>query len=196
MMVANHGKLGFSRALGSATDELNMGPGPREEGLGRRRGSVLDTLLVPRDARGIVLACGFVAVAALGVSLLLVGDPLGYAYLLGAAMGYLFLQTRLVPTVLWLLISFGGAAGAAAGNASDWIVCGFGLLLAGVSLLRVPAAFREAPAVPTHESSRNLELSGIRTSRNLEVEGVSAVPLEGVKFPKQAMRSMPAPQQW
>src|SRR5258708_35340793 len=83
LMVANHGKSGFPRPLGAATHELNMGPGPREEGLGRRRGSVLDALLVPRDARGIVLACGFVAVAALGVSLLLFGDPLGYAYFLG-----------------------------------------------------------------------------------------------------------------
>jgi len=87
-----------------------------------------------------------------------------------------------VPTVLWLLISFGGAAGAKAGNASDWIVCGFGLLLAGVSLLHVPAAFRCAVDVPIRKSSRNLEGSGIRTSRNLEVESVAAgVPLDGLK---------------
>ncbi len=193
LMVANHGKSGLPRQPGAATHELNMGPGPREEGLGRRRGSVLDALLVPRDARGIVLACGFVAVAALGFSLLLFGDPLGYAYLLGAAMGYFFLQTRLMPTVLWLLISFGGAAGATAGNASDWIVCGLGLLLAGVSLLRVPAAFREAPAVPTLEPSRNLEPSGIRTSRNLEVEGVSAAVPHDVVKPTNGRLESPDP---
>jgi len=87
-----------------------------------------------------VLACGFAAAAALGISALVFGDPLGYAYLAGAAIGYFFLQTRLVPTTLWLLISFGGAAGAMAGNTSDWIVCGLALLLAFVSLVHIPAA--------------------------------------------------------
>lgn len=181
LMVTNHGKSGFPDAIEPATDKAKMGSDPRKEGLGRRRRAVLDALLVPRDARGIVLACGFVAVAALGVSLLLVGDPLGYAYLLGAAMGYFFLQTRLVPTVLWLLISFGGAAGATAGNASDWIVFGLGILLAGVSLLRVPAAFRGVPDFPVSESSRSLAASGLQTSSGLEVASVAAdePPLNG-----------------
>jgi hypothetical protein len=131
---------------------------------------MLDALLVPRDARGIVLACGFVATAALGVSALLLGDPIGYGYLVGAAIGYFFLQTRLVPTVLWLLISFGGAAGATAGNTSDWIICGLGLLLAGVSLLRVPAAFRGAMDGPIPDSSRT-ELESVATDEQ---------PLNGV----------------
>jgi len=109
---------------------------------------LLDKLLVPRDPRGIVLACGFVGAAALGVSALVFGDPLGYAYLAAAAIGYFFLQTRLVPTVLWLLISFGGAAGAIAGNTSDWIVCGLSLVLTVASLLRVLATFRGAAAEP------------------------------------------------
>src|SRR5258708_9808186 len=111
LMIANHGKLGFTDAIEAATDKAKMGSDPREEGLGRRRRAVLDALLVPRDARGIVLACGFVATAALGVSALLVGDPIGYGYLVGAAIGYFFLQTRLVPPVLWLLISLGGEGG-------------------------------------------------------------------------------------
>jgi DNA-binding SARP family transcriptional activator/uncharacterized membrane protein YtjA (UPF0391 family) len=129
-----------------------MGPRPLVEGLGRRRSrsQLLDALLVPRDARGIVLACGFVAVAALGVSAVVLGDPIGYGYLAGAAVGYFFLQTRLVPTVLWLLVSFGGVAGATAGNDSEWVVFGLGLLLAVVSLL--------PPAEPGgHEGSRKLE---------------------------------------
>jgi DNA-binding SARP family transcriptional activator len=116
---------------------------PEEVGPEWVRGSrqLLDKLLVPRDPRGIVLACGFVAAAALGISALVFGDPLGYAYLAGAAIGYFFLQTRLVPTTLWLLISFGGAAGALAGNTSDWIVCGLALLLAFVSLVHIPATY-------------------------------------------------------
>src|SRR5260221_5760592 len=63
----------------------------------RGTGQLLDKLLVPRDPRGIVLACGFAGAAALGVSALVLGDPLGYAYLAAAAIGYFFLQTRLVP---------------------------------------------------------------------------------------------------
>ena len=56
---------------------------PKEVGPEWVRGSrrLLDKLLVPRDPRGIVLACGFVAAAALGISALVFGDPLGYAYL-------------------------------------------------------------------------------------------------------------------
>ena len=116
---------------------------PEEVGPEWVRGSrqLLDKLLVPRDPRGIVLACGFVAAAALGISALVFGDPLGYAYLAGAGIGYFFLQTRLVPTTLWLLISFGGAAGALAGNTSDWIVCGLALLLTFVSLVHIPVTY-------------------------------------------------------
>ena len=200
---ANHGNSGWTDRLGPSTPIRKMGPSPREGGLGRRRGSfqILDTLLVPRDARGIVLACGFVAVAALGISALTFGDPLGYGYLAAAAMGYFFLQTRLVPTALWLLVSFGGAAGAMAGNPSGWIVCGLGLLLAVVSLLPVPAAFRGEPVkaevrpslssasgasenAASVESSRKLEVSPIRTSRSPEVGAVEAggrAPIEGIK---------------
>src|ERR1035437_3079171 len=112
---------------------------PEEVGLDWLRGTqqVLEKLLVPRDPRGIVLLCGLVAAAALGVSALMVGDQIGYAYLAAVAVGYLFLQTRLVPTVLWILIALGGVAGALAGNTSDWIVCVLGTGLAIVSLLPV-----------------------------------------------------------
>src|SRR6266851_7128138 len=113
---------------------------------------LLEKLHVPSDPRGIVLACGFVAAAALGISALVFGDPLGYAYLAAAASGYFFLQTRLVPTTLWLLIGFGGAAGALAGNTSDWIVCGLALLLAVVSLLLIPARYGDEPKREASES--------------------------------------------
>src|ERR1700692_3093006 len=97
---------------------------PEEVELDWLRGTqrVLDKLLVPRDPRGIVLLCGLVAAAALGVSALMVGDQIGYAYLVAVAVGYLFLQTRLVPSMLWLLVALGGVAPALAGNTSGWIV--------------------------------------------------------------------------
>jgi len=115
-----------------------MGPGPREGGLGKQPGldRFLDALLVPRDARGIVLACGFVGAAALGASALLQGDPIGGGYLLAAGVGYLFLQTRLVPNVLWLAISLGGIAGAIAGNSTDWLVATLAVALGLVALLQ------------------------------------------------------------
>src|SRR5712692_5398493 len=108
---------------------------------------LLETLGVPRDPRGIVLACGFFAAAALGIGALLVHDPIGYAFLAAAAVGYFFLQTRLLPTLLWLSIATYGAVGALAGDPINWIECGLGLLLAAVALVPVPAIYR-AQSVP------------------------------------------------
>lgn len=152
------------RDIGAGVSEIQFFQGrsgaPEEVGPEWVRGTrqLRDKLLVPRDPRGIVLACGFLAAAALGVNALVFGDPLGYAYLAGAAIGYFFLQTRLVPTALWLLISFGGAAGATAGNSSGWIVCGLGLLLAVVSLLPVPAEFRDGAPRRELPEAGSLEL--------------------------------------
>ena len=161
------------------------------DGPGLRKGSiqVLDTLGVPRDPRGIVLLCGFVASAAFGLgTLLTAGDPIGWAYILVAAVGYLFLQTRLVPTSMWLLIAAGGAAIALSGNSSGWIECALGLSLAGVALTRVPLQFRDQPARPSAadvpprpllaiggvetsiiQSSAKAEVSQDRTSASAEV---------------------------
>src|SRR5450759_5062193 len=140
---------------------------PEEVGLDWLRGTqqVLEKLLVPRDPRGIVLLCGFIAAAALGASALMVGDPIGYGYLAAVAVGYFFLQTRLVPTVLWLLVALGGAAGAVAGNTSDWIVCVLGTLLAIVSLIPVPIQYRFG-SVQEQESSRKVELSRVLPRSN------------------------------
>jgi DNA-binding SARP family transcriptional activator len=163
-----------------------MAPDPREEGFGRRAGSVdlTDKLLIPKDPRGIVLACGFAALAAFGINALVSGDWIGFGYLLGAVIGYVFLQTRLVPTILWLAVAVGGFVGATAGNASAWIVVGFGAVLTVVSLLR-PSEVEERrssrnlevragqpetaplPASPVEQtSSGNLELVGTETSAN------------------------------
>src|SRR5260370_5018290 len=81
LMIANHGKLGFTDAIEAATDKAKMGSDPREEGLGWRRRAALDALLVPSDARGIRLACGLVADARLGDHFLLLGSSIPFATL-------------------------------------------------------------------------------------------------------------------
>jgi hypothetical protein len=142
-----------------------MAPNPGEEGLGRRAGSfdLLYVLLVPKDPRGIVLACGFVALAAIGINALGTGDWIGFGYLLGAAIGYFFVQTRLVPAVLWWLVALGGLLGAMAGNASNWIVVGLGGILAVVSIFR--------PVERDHQpSSRDLEVGSLLEGSNGHVE--------------------------
>jgi DNA-binding SARP family transcriptional activator len=157
---------------------------------------LLGRLLVPRDPRGIVLLCGFVGCAAFGLLALLTppGDPIGWAYLGTALVGYLFIQTRGVPTFLWLLIAAGGATVAVAGNASGWVETGLGILLAAVALVSPPAEFRGLAegqkATPGHiersmpeasptgrsevkvETSRKLEDSPTRTSRTVEDSSV------------------------
>jgi DNA-binding SARP family transcriptional activator len=125
---------------------------PEEVGLaGRLRGQrILDALMVPRDRRGIVLACGLICSAAFGLgTLLATGDPIGWAYLALSLVGYLFLQTRLVPIVLWLVVAAAGALVATAGNASGWIECGLGLALAIVAVLPVAPQYRDRPATPS-----------------------------------------------
>jgi hypothetical protein len=151
-----------------------------------RQGSrvMLDALLVPRDARGIVLLCGFVMAVALGIGALLVGDPIGYAFLAGAAIGYLFLQTRMLPALIFVAVAVYGAAGGLAGGAVDWVECGVALLLTVVALFPVPAIYRDVsaetpakrsttPALalsPANgETSAFLELSPTRTSAKAEI---------------------------
>jgi len=138
------GNYGYAARPLAPITVSNAVEGPEEEGLvcGGRFSRLLETLGVPRDPRGIVLACGFFAAAALGIGALLVHDPIGYGFLAAAAVGYFFLQTRLLPTMLWLSIAAYGAVGAAAGNPTDWIESGLGLLLATVALIPVPAVYR------------------------------------------------------
>ena len=180
-----HGNLGYTARPLPSTTVANTAKGPEEEGLvcGGRFSRLLETLGVPRDPRGIVLACGFFAAAALGIGALLVHDPIGYGFLAAAAVGYFFLQTRLLPTMLWLSIATYGAVGALAGDPINWIECGLGLLLAVVALVPVPAIYR-AQSLPAgtpvvlpqpHLERRNGETSAFpevsptRSSGNAEV---------------------------
>lgn len=104
---------------------------------GRRR---LDILGVPRDPRGIVLACGSVVAAALGAAVLVAaGDPIGVGYLAIAIVTYLFAQTRFVPASLWLLISSLGVWSAVSGAPVGWVEAAVAALLAGIAALPVPS---------------------------------------------------------
>jgi hypothetical protein len=153
---------GQAAAVQVQQSQRTIGTPEEEGGLGWVRGTqqlldkLLDKLLVPRDPRGIVLLCGFVATVALGVSALVVGDPIGYGYFAAVAIGYFFLQTRLVPTAIWLLIALGAAPGGIDGNTSDWIVCALGVLLAVVSLIPVPIQY-SIGSREQHETSTKVE---------------------------------------
>src|SRR5258708_9774239 len=98
LMIANHGKLGFTDAIEAATDKAKMGSDPREEGLGWRRRAVLDALLLPRDARGIVLPCGLLAAASPLVRVVPFLPPLAYPLLPGAPPACFLLSTRAPPS--------------------------------------------------------------------------------------------------
>ena len=189
-ITPNHGKSGYTRASLPNTPKPRVEDGPEEEGPRLRVGSIhmLDTLGLPRDRRGIVLLCGYIAVAAFGLLALLTppGDPIGWGYIAVAVIGYFFIQTRGLTTFLWLLIAGGGVVVAQAGNPSGWVEVGLGLVLAGIGLIQVPAIDRQQPrpqaepsvglgmapahagVVPQGDSSRFLEESQTQTSRFLE----------------------------
>jgi DNA-binding SARP family transcriptional activator len=141
---------------------------------------LLELLLIPKDPRGIVLACGLVAVVAFSVNALILGDWIGFAYLIAAAVGYLFLQTRLVPTVVWVAIGAYGVLAATAGNASAWIVVGLGAALAGVSLVR--PAQSDQP-----QTSRNLEV-------RLQQPELDLVPQAATRPETSGILELPGPQ--
>lgn len=145
---------------------------------------MLDVLLVPRDPRGIVLLCGFVIAAALGIGALLVGDPIGFAFLAGAAIGYFFLQTRMLPAFIFVAVAVYGAAGGLAGAAVDWVECGVALLLTFVALFPVPRIYRVESGPAPHsaattpvpdfgqsngQTSAFLEVSPTQTSAKAEI---------------------------
>ena len=188
----DHGNRRCTSESDRDTSVLGKEGGPRKEGSGSRPGSLvmLDALLVPRDTRGIVLLCGLVMAAALGIGAVLVSDPIGYAFLAGAAIGYLFLQTRMLPALIFLSVAVYGAAGGLAGGAVDWVECGVALLLTLVALFPVPEIYRDDPSQPrpdepttpalalipaNGQTSAFLELSPTRTSAKAE-NPVSAAP--------------------
>jgi hypothetical protein len=177
LMTPNHGISGWSRALASDTCSAG-GAGPEEAGFRLRERSIqlLKALGVPTDPRGIVLACGFMAAALFGLFAILTppGDPIGWAYVGLAVVGYLFVQARIVTTGLWLLVAAGGAAVAAAGNTSGWLEAVVGVALAGISLIPPPAEYRN-PSSQSRDLSQNghssspIEVSPIQSSTEVEV---------------------------
>lgn len=129
--------------------DVSLASGEERPGLREGQLRALDTLGVPRDPRGIVLACGFIGMAAVGVAALFPPtDPIGFGFLAAAGVGYFFLQTRFLPMLLWLLVAAYGAAGGVAGAPVDWVESALGLLLAVVALVPVPPQYREDSAKP------------------------------------------------
>ncbi len=107
---------------------------------------------IPVDQRGTVLACGFIAAAGLGVAAISDRDPIGWAYVALAACGYLFLQTRLMPALLWSLIAGLGVWAALAGAPGAWVQVVFAITLTVISLTP-PAEGQEVQPILTQVSS-------------------------------------------
>jgi len=170
LMIPGHGKSGCFPSSSLATT-LTMREAPDAGGLGQRGRSLrlLELLLVPTDVRGIILLCGFVAAALFGLFAILTppGDPIGWAYIGLAVVGYFFIQTRIVPAGLWLLVALGGAAVAMAGNASGWLETAIGVVLAAVSVAPLPPEYRTSP-VANPRSSARVEVPPDRTSSAVE----------------------------
>jgi DNA-binding SARP family transcriptional activator len=125
--------------------------------LRERTNSLAETVGVPRDPRGIVLACGFIGVAAVGIgSLLPPSDPIGIAYLAAALIGLFFLQTRFLPAFLWALIAAYGLLGGLAGAPGGWVEAGLGALLALVAVFPLPASEKMRPAVGGPEATNGV----------------------------------------
>jgi len=191
LTTTRYGNSGFPSGTSLSSLKGRVLEGPLEGGSASRKGpqQVLETLGVPRDRRGIVLLCGYIAACAVGLIALLTppDDPIGWAYIALAAVGYFFIQTRGLTTFLWLLVAAGGAAIALAGGPSGWVEFGLGLALAVVGLTPVPSAYRfprfapdrqlgpEAARSTNGDSSRFLEVSPTRTSRKVEEPEAHAV---------------------
>jgi len=135
-------RSGFIASVRSATPQL-----PVREFL---------ELFVPRDPRGIALGCGFAGLGALGLVGAINGDSLGYAYLAGALGGGFFLQTRLVPAFLWLLLAAGGVWALTAGSPAAWVQVAIGIGLATLATLPVAEAPALTLARPLSEVQPNL----------------------------------------
>src|SRR5207302_11052689 len=114
-------------------------PGRVGQGEHQSPGRRLDNVGGPRDPRGIVRACGSAAAAARCVAVLVAsGDPIGFGYLAIAVVTYLFVQTRLVPTLFWLLVAGFGAWSALSGAPVGWVEGALAALLAGVAVVPAP----------------------------------------------------------
>ena len=108
------------------------------------KGAQLREMLgLPTDRRGVVLACGSVALGAVAVILLSGGELTGIVYLLGAVANYLFLHRRLLPALVWAGVAGIGALALIAGNP----VAAVQVLLAGLLALLAasPAARHGSP---------------------------------------------------
>src|SRR5438094_3683777 len=97
-MIPNHGNQRFTASCIGAihVSRIELGALGEAGPDAAVRSRLLETLGVPDDRRGIVLLCGYVAAAVFGVFALLTppGDPIGWAYIALAIIGYCFIPTR------------------------------------------------------------------------------------------------------
>ena len=143
LITPGHGFRVFPARSVRCRPEHSLAKSSGEEGLAQGGASITwrDIVPIPRNAREIVLACGYVAAAAFGLATLItIGDPIGWVYLAISAVGYFFVQDRGLPAFLWLLVAVGGFVVAVSGNPSGWVECGLGAALAVVALLPSPSA--------------------------------------------------------
>jgi hypothetical protein len=148
LMRSGHGFRLFPARSFRSRPERSLAKSSGEEGLAQGGASIAwrDIVPVPRNAREIVLACGYVAAAAFGLATLItIGDPIGWVYLALSAVGYFYVQTRGLPAFTWLLVAAGGYIVGVSGNPSGWVECGLGAALAVVALLPTPSSIGHAP---------------------------------------------------
>jgi hypothetical protein len=120
--------------------------------------------LIPTDPRGIVLCCFFAVAGGVGAALLFDGEPIGWGYLGIALAGAVFAQTRLMPTVLWLVVTGIGLWAVSAGAPAAWVEVAFAVVLAGISVLQVAD-----PDAPIDSSLLEPQPNLSRTSAPAEV---------------------------
>ncbi len=162
--IRTHGNQGLATCPSALTPVSSVASCPEEAGTGLRGRPVqqfLTTLGVPRDPRGIVL------------------------------LGYFFLQTRFLPTFLWLLIAAYGALGGVGGAAGGWVECGLGLLLAAVAA--IPTPVDSTPEKPLAAATQTIESSHQNgQSAVAETSAPVEVPLPAIRETSASLEESPS----
>ena len=127
-------------------------------------------------------------------STVIAGDWIGFAYLVAAGLGYLYLQTRLVPTTVWLAVGAVSVLSATGGNPEAWIVVSLAGLLAIVALVPPPEEKgRETSRNPEVEAGVPGTLAVPNPTRSAETSGVLEVGSRNGNIAQAASEALPAP---
>jgi hypothetical protein len=172
-----HGNTRFTSSLDAANHLINNVGALGEAGPGvAGRSRLLDLLGVPSDIRGVVLLCGYLAALVFGIFALLTppGDPIGWAYIALAIVGYWFIPTRGLTTFLWLLVAAGGAAVGTSGSMAGWLESGIGIALALVGLSPT-----RRPQQTSNQFVAETTLAGPAPLQNSSIESEQLAPHNG-----------------